>query len=137
MIANWTGELEREVASLRDAILADASKAVLQDAARHTGGLPVYCDIGGCLAITPDGEIVEYSLDDERVTPVTDPRLRRLALAAASESYSQLASLKPRDGVELCQQCRGTGKVLDGIRCGCCEGTGWVVESARALKQGQ
>lgn len=88
----------------------------------------MYCDLGGCLAITPAGEVVEYSLDDDRVGPVSDPAWSKVALVAASERYPELAVLKPQQGVQRCRQCGGTGKLVGGTRCASCWGTGWAVD---------
>ena len=97
-------------------------------AALRTGGLPVYCDIGGCLVITPDGDILEYAFEGEIVTPVTDQQSMRLACAAAAEKYEMLATLMPKDG-RVCPSCSGTGRLgQTQMRCGVCAGIGLVVD---------
>lgn len=97
-------------------------------AARRTGGLPVYCDIGGCLVITPAGDVLEYAFEGETVTPVTDRSSIRLARAAAADTHQIFASLMPTDGTK-CEICDGTGRFGSAqLRCGNCEGTGLVAD---------
>lgn len=38
----------------------EAEPTVAREAARATGGLPVQCDLGGVLVLTPQGEVLHY-----------------------------------------------------------------------------
>ena len=107
-----------------------ATTHIFREVARRTGGLPVYGDIGGCLVLAPDGQVIGYDLNDEAVAPVTDPSWIRVACITAAEKYPALAGLKPV-GDRLCDACAGTGRVLDGqARCGECNGGGWLAVTA-------
>jgi hypothetical protein len=106
--------------------VAPASADPAGPAALRTGGLPVYCDMGGCLVILPSGDVLEYQFEGEVVTPVLDRPSIRLACAAAAEKYQALADLMPTDGA-TCATCNGTGRLGPmRLRCGVCDGTGLV-----------
>lgn len=126
-IDGWSDLHASTVRALADAA---ASRSDANDprsvAARRTGGLPVYCAIGGCLIITTTGDILEYEFEDGTITRVTDRSSVRLARAAAAQAHKSLADLMPTDGV-TCTACSGTGWLLK-LRCGKCDGTGLVSE---------
>ena len=130
MIAGWNSDLSKVVAQFRDEIVRDQAHP-LRRAAIVGGGLPVYCDMGGCLVITPEGEIQGYRGAEDTVQPVTDPKWRRLALVAAASKYSPLSALRPPRPTEsqVCPVCGGDGKAEDdqSAWCGCCWGMGWIV----------
>jgi len=125
VIEAWTEELATRVRALRDAALAEPAGSARREAAERTGGLPVYWDAGGSLAITASGEIVEYSPEDDTVAVVRDPGWKRVALVKASERYKELHALRPRDGVRPCDACHGSGKIGPAT-CARCQGIGWL-----------
>jgi hypothetical protein len=98
--------------------------------------VPVYCDISGCLIITPQGAVVFYDFDQQEVRDDVEPRWQVLAFVAASEKFSELRSLKPQPPPKssTCQNCGGSGKVaIEGILktwCGVCSGTGWIASNS-------
>jgi hypothetical protein len=103
----------------------------------QVNGLPLYADMGGGVAVRPDGELVGFVWDEPHsIQPETDPHLRFLALVTGSERYPELASLSPKrtSADRDCPSCGGTGRLLDleahgvdttHIRC-YCGGTGWL-----------
>lgn len=107
----------------------DAATALDKQVALATGGLPVYADIGGAIAITPEGEFRSYDHETTEVSASVDAKWRRVALTHAAEKYPSLAALrpmKPSDAIG-CPQCHGTGRLLkDLLRCATCVGTGWL-----------
>jgi hypothetical protein len=121
-------------ADLRDIVVRLAARVAasdendaFRDAARATGSLPVYCDMGGCLVVSPDGDVLRFDPESGSTETETDPRWRLLARAKASRRYPELASLeplRPEDAPE-CFECEGTGLLL-GLDCKRCSGLGWV-----------
>lgn len=120
-----TAEIVRhlaEVAALR------AEPAEEQRAARNTGGVPVYSDMGGVLVITADIRVLHFDPEQDVAHPVEDERWRTIALASAAKKFPELASLLPPtpSGAPTCHQCAGRGVLLGTIRCGQCLGLGWT-----------
>ncbi len=129
-IEGWTDKFAEALRRLIDRAVwsTERNADLVGPAARRTGGLPVYADIGGCLLITPDGAVLEYAFEGESVTRVTDRSSIRLACAAAAEKHPELAELMPRDG-SRCRVCDGTGRAGPmQLRCGVCDGTGRVAD---------
>lgn len=107
----------------------------LREIASKYKALPLFCDLGGCLAIRPDGEII-YISDKvgEGIKIEADLIKRNTALVQGSMRYPELASLIPPRPLtaKQCSECSGTGthpitstaKYKDVIcKCG---GTGWL-----------
>ena len=115
-----------ETASRR--IERSGTDADQRDAARVTGGVPVYSDMGGILVLNRDLSVSRYNPDDGSVTQATE-EWRVLALRRASQLFPELGSLAPERpaGAADCPACHGTGTILGGIVCGTCLGSGWVV----------
>jgi hypothetical protein len=101
------------------------------------GGLPLYADMGGGVAIRANGELIGFVWDEpQSIQPEADPHLRFLALVAGSQRYPELAALSPQRTPKDrdCPSCGGTGRLLEleaagidttHIRC-YCGGTGWL-----------
>ena len=98
--------------------------------------LPLFCDMGGCLAIRPDGEIVSFVWDEaDKLRVEGDTRARNIALFQGSTKYPELKSLiKPASpSARECPHCEGTGVEAsareagmgDGVVC-YCGGLGWL-----------
>src|SRR5688572_25108345 len=84
-------------------------------AVERANALPLHSDWGGCVALRPDGELVEVLWDTPELAKVeTNPWLRFLGLVAGAKRYAELAHLMParieRD--RDCPLCEGTGKVV-------------------------
>src|SRR5688500_8838722 len=127
-IRPWTDDLANSIRGIHEAVLneAVAVSALAMLAARKARGVPVYCDVGGCLVTTPDGDVVRFDSESETVVPINDPRFRDLAAATAAERFDEVQALGRRasDGRD-CGACRATGKVA-GARCADCGGLGWT-----------
>lgn len=97
-------------------------------AARLTGGVPVYWDFGGVLAVTPDGGVAFYDPETGEVSAEREEGWRTLALVKAAQKYPELQALLPeRPGAAVtCSHCGGSGTVLGHIPCGACFGAGWI-----------
>jgi hypothetical protein len=95
LIKGWQGHHARYVREAVARIVEapaepfDASR----QAAVTASGLPVYCDIGGCLVVREDGMIVEFSFVDDSVAPVSDAVWSRQALLAAAEKHEVFRDL--------------------------------------------
>ncbi len=95
MLKGWSAGVSEAVQRLHRAYLADAPQGSLGwRAAQGAGGLPVYCDIGGCLVLTSDGRVLEFSSYTGRVTEVSDKQWIGRALEAAAALYKELAVLR-------------------------------------------
>src|SRR5262245_45579543 len=130
MIRNWNKCLALVVEKQLKELLEKRNEkyTFLVEAARATGGLPVYCDMGGCLTITTERQIVAYDFETQVIEAVIDEKSQRLALITAGENYKELESLLPSKppGAKKCTECDGTGLVFYGkIRCAACCGAGW------------
>ena len=99
--------------------------------------LPLYADLGACIAIRADGELISVVNDQDPARPgawtrEVDARWRTVALAVGSWSYPELKALLPArpPDAEDCPTCASTGRwpgpeTLAGPVCGACLGLGW------------
>ncbi len=138
MIPSWNHVLEGVIERLYQRIVHEPGLVpdVYRDAALKASGVPVYCDMGGCLIITPKGDIVFCEHDTQRLSVVVEEKWRLVALVAASEKYGELHGLKPvkPSDARTCHACNGSGRILaNGVRCGECWGTGWLPSTAGEL----
>jgi hypothetical protein len=123
-ILRWMEELAADT---------DPRSAHLRRVAVDTQALPLYADMGGCVAIRPDGELISVDWDKPKDwTRETQPRWRTIALAVGSWKYPALVDLLPARGPEDrdCVECAGTGRrveppVLAGLICEACLAVGW------------
>lgn len=101
--------------------------APYREIARGTGGLPVYADLGGGLAVKSNGRVVQYSWEAREVHEV-DGDMGRLALARLVREHPEFAELLPERPVdaESCSACAGTGLVLEHFDCSQCLALGWT-----------
>lgn len=119
--------------------VAEAIRALSRDAAQHdrdevraaarlTGGVPVHWDLGGVLAVTPDGGVAYYDPETGEVCVEREAGWRTLARVKAARKYPELQTLLPeRPGTAVtCSQCGGSGTVFGHIDCGACFGAGWI-----------
>lgn len=126
----WTADMARTV----EALLLDMREGgggldpVMQEAAAATGGLPIHCDMGGCLVLTSKGEVLQYDPEQRAVLPHVEDRWRELVLVKAARRYDTLAALLPRRPEEAvtCPACGGTGLVARTLDCATCVGKGWT-----------
>jgi len=97
--------------------------------------LPLVLDMGGCLAIKPEGEIISFAWDSEMDIQIElDERIRNIALFQGTAKYPELKAMIPartKDAVD-CPHCNGTGieplateLQITNIVC-YCGGLGWI-----------
>jgi hypothetical protein len=126
-----TSTLDRQTSQAIERLAAEAARpsepSATQSAARKTGGVPVYADLGGVVTITPGGAVLVFDPDKDTVTSADD-RLKTLAFARAARRFPDLSALAPPRVADAtdCPQCGGSGVILDGMDCGICLGTGWI-----------
>jgi hypothetical protein len=96
------------------------------------GALPLYWDVGGCVAIRPDGTVVSvYWAQPEASFREADANWRTVALVAGREQYPELEQLvpaRPPSAID-CDNCSHRGRLEDDAFCGVCHGLGWIVAS--------
>jgi len=103
--------------------------------ARRHHALPLLLDTGGCVALRPNGELIQFLWDTpDQVTIEADPKMRHVARAVGSRRYSAISGLAPTrtSTSEVCVICKGTGVIradLPNIVCSC-GGLGWVPSAA-------
>jgi hypothetical protein len=105
--------------------------APFREIARGTGGLPVYADLGGGLAVKSDGKVVQYSWETREVREA-DGDMTRLAIARLVREHPAFAELLPDRPAEAepCGACAGTGLVLEQFDCSQCLALGWTARRA-------
>jgi hypothetical protein len=120
------GQLSGEIRRLYEQVVATAV-GWEKEVASITGGLPVYADMGGALAMTPEGLILRYDDETGDVVEEADERWQQIARISAAERYPDLMQLRPVRDEEAkdCSVCGGSGRVL-GVRCAHCLGLGWI-----------
>lgn len=99
--------------------------------------LPLAADMGGCVAIRPDGTLVSHAWDTDDVYEETRELLRVAALVQGARRYPELAPLVPVRTADAitCPHCDGTGvpnevramgdDAPNNIVCRCA-GLGWI-----------
>ena len=98
--------------------------------------LPVILDMGGCLGLRPNGDVMSFVWDEPRhLRPERDPRICNTVYYRASVKYPELAALAPKRPATAidCPHCDGTGSVswlpnadlANTIVC-YCGGLGWL-----------
>ena len=109
----------------REAALSGQPEEV-RPAAAQTGGVPVYCDMGGILLVTAEGIVLTYD-DSGAVRVEPEEGWRTVALVHAARKFPELEPLRPikPEGALPCAACSGTGPVFDKIDCGACFAAGW------------
>ena len=112
----------------------DASREVHSAARRH-GVLPLWSDMGGCLVLRPDGEILTFGWDtpgqlEDVSSELDDRQLVHAARVHAASHFPDIDGLrpvKPHDAV-VCPGCHGAGRLPDvpeNVVC-MCGGAGWM-----------
>src|SRR5262245_5706004 len=91
-------EFAAEVESLRNAVAGGrlATPAPFREIAQVSLHLPVYCDMGGCLVLSPRGLWFVWNTEVGRLEPLTDPLWTTLDKVSTAEQYPSLAMLRPR-----------------------------------------
>jgi hypothetical protein len=130
MTPSFDPHLSHIIEELRARLASDTGSTMSEEraAAIATGGLPVYADLGGILAITPAGQVVSFDHDSGKVSRIDDDRWRTVAWASASRRFPALATLRPArpSAAGTCPSCNGTGVLLATATCGKCLGLGWI-----------
>jgi hypothetical protein len=94
------------------------------------GALPLYSDVGGCIAIRPDGRVVQIFWNRPEASFSDAPANWRIAaLVAGSAHWPELRQLLPArpEGAPPCANCEGKGALDDGVICGVCFGLGFTL----------
>jgi hypothetical protein len=136
MLAKWTKKHAARVSKHMAAILNESgshSKSAVM-ITRRTGGLLVYGDLGGVLALAPVGELVSYNDETETVSPLQESLWQDVALASLAKRYPDFRDLLPERPAEapICPNCSGSGWMMDGrLFCRRCRGLGWLGEERR------
>jgi hypothetical protein len=129
MIATWNKRLAEAVDRLCKTLFSDGRYTMRfhQEAARVTGGFPVYCAMDGFLLLARDGRILLYKTETNETREVSGGENQLLALVAAATTYEEFRELMPvrPAKADSCLACRGTGSIYESI-CGTCYGTGWL-----------
>jgi hypothetical protein len=128
--ASLAGEIEARLAEY----LADDDPRLEWTKAkvREHWFLPLYLGWFAALGVRPDGSFVrwDYETTPERVTPLLEPFLQRLAICRGARRYPELRALVPERPATAatCESCRGAGELpgLPQVICGC-GGAGWIV----------
>ena len=122
---------EVEVALSRFLSEFDPDPLDVKGIARRHHALPLLLDMGGCVALRPNGELIQFLWDSpDQVAIEADPKMGHVARAVGSRRYSAISGLAPirTSTSEVCPTCKGTGVVrpdLPSIVC-ICGGLGWV-----------
>lgn len=125
-IENWNDDLRRAVVRRYAELSKDTS--IYWEAAQATTGLPVYCDLGGCLVIDATGRVTIFDLDSKLVRELEDESWLQVACLAAAERYPEFLPIKPRrpSTASNCNVCGGSGRNSQfDIPCAKCMGVGW------------
>jgi hypothetical protein len=102
-------------------------------------------DMGGCVALRPDGNVVSFLWDEPHGLKVQNDVLwRNRALYQGSRKYPELTVLVPARPPEAedCPQCGGSGTPRLALEAGIenlvcsCGGLGWVLPPALAGGEG-
>jgi hypothetical protein len=105
----------------------DPAEAVA--AARKFGLLPLCNDMGGCVLLSPAGDIVAFAWDaPEELKPLSDRFVHAVRGKASSRfrTITGLAPCRPTDAV-VCPGCHGTGVMAKFPKVIClCGGLGWL-----------
>jgi hypothetical protein len=122
--------IEQRIAELLAS--TDVRSGDYRSIATHHAALPIYADIGGCIALKPTGEWLFFHSNQrwdppEEVEPMNDNEWRVVALLAAREKYPELAEMIPRRPADAkdCLSCHGSGSLFQGAGCASCCGLGW------------
>jgi len=92
------------------------------------GALPLYSDVGGCLALRPDGRVVQIVWEKPELSfGDAATKWRTVALVNGAKTYPELRELLPARpaGAPTCGNCDGRGTIESGIICGVCFGLGF------------
>ena len=126
------------IQKLRDRVLTGEAESFPHEveAARQSGGLPIYSTAGGTLVLMTDGSVSHWDPEDATVTNANE-RSVTLARVVAANRFEELESLLPDRpvGSPDCPTCGGEGALgRDDLRvyCGTCMGAGWVRVGAAA-----
>jgi hypothetical protein len=93
------------------------------------GALPLYSDPGGCIALRPDGRVVQvFWRKPEASFQDAPPSWRTVALVSGAARYPELRELLPKRPEQApdCPNCVA-GRLEDGSICGVCFGLGFAI----------
>jgi hypothetical protein len=105
--------------------------------AEYHHALPLVVDMSGCVALRPDGTLIQFAWDAEADISVrVDSHTCHVARAIGARKYPSINGLAPAKGptARTCEACGGTGTPIEGnplsiIGSICiCGNTGWLPE---------
>lgn len=108
----------------------ESESSAIREAAQATGALPVHADLGGALAVTADGDVIQYDFETGATT-TPEENWRVLALAKAARRFPELRDLAPRKPAYAieCPSCAGSGTMPGNTDCATCWGNGWTTRT--------
>jgi hypothetical protein len=121
----WRGRIE---AWLLAYLAQPGLQHELRDVAAF-GALPLYSDVGGCIALRPDGRVVQVIWEKPEQSFFDAPApFRTAALVRGSQVFPELRELLPArpEGAADCANCEGRGEIFKGVICGACFGLGFA-----------
>ena len=127
-------ELADRIRTLLAEYLADSSPDPLdlRSVVAKFDALPLTLDMGGCLAIRADGEIISFQWDEPHDARVEqNAHWRNVALYQGSLKYPELSPLVPPRPTDArpCEHCAGVAAIraqgIKNIVC-YCGGLGWL-----------
>jgi hypothetical protein len=154
MNLNWVEEVSELVAFRLRSLLSDpAAPSHFRTVARITNALPVWPGLVCDLCISPDGQVLCYDSETEKVTVMADNHWCVEGAVSAANNYPELVRMLPKrhPTAKECSACSGTGELplqmghvapdrwreaiasfrqktgLNFINlCGGCHGLGWI-----------
>lgn len=125
-MATPTPATEARLRQLVDDTEDHGEGAPRREIARATHGLPVYADMSGGLAVTPEGRVLHYSWETREVREADEKwtRLARVRLVREHPEFRELLPARTANA-KTCAACGGSG-LLHSMDCGDCFGAGWV-----------
>jgi hypothetical protein len=87
----------------------------------------VYVDIGGALALTPNGDVIGYDFETGALS-IPEENRQIFALTKAFRRFPELRGLAPSrpNNAVNCPSCGGRGVIPGSIDCEACWGRGWI-----------
>src|SRR6185369_2263774 len=84
--------------------------------AKTQNALPMYLDMGGCIALRPDKTFISHPWDTDEFKREDNPAWQIVALVYGCKKYPSPACLLPTrmSDDRACQICRGTGRLVMG-----------------------
>ena len=123
-------DLSKVIRRLAEEVASGLDDSPYREIARATGALPAHVDMGGALALRPDGQIIMFDHESKKTSEPAE-KWRTLALVKLARRYDELRALAPQKPYDAqdCVECSGDGFLGD-FACNTCSGTGWTTDPA-------